>query len=46
LKQSLDEAFEAVGSELQKLRDNPIIKFFNSLSKEEAESLINKLKNL
>lgn len=46
LTKDLDETFRAIAQEFKKLRENPIVQLFAGLSEEEAEQLVNKIKNL
>lgn len=44
-KKELDETFRTIGEEFKKIRENPLLKFFNSLTKEQQQKFINKLKD-
>ena len=45
LKKELDETFKTIGEEFNKIRENPFLKFFNSLTKEQQQKLLNKFKD-
>jgi hypothetical protein len=44
-KKELDETFKTIGEEFNKIRENPFLKFFNSLTKEQQQKLLNKFKD-
>ena len=44
-KKELDETFKTIGEEFKKIRENPFLKFFNSLTKEQQQKLLNKFKD-
>jgi ABC-type Zn2+ transport system substrate-binding protein/surface adhesin len=44
-KKELDETFKTIGKEFKKIRENPFLKFFNSLTKEQQQKLLNKFKD-
>ena len=45
IKKELDETFKTIGEEFKKIRENPFLKFFNSLTKEQQQKLLNKFKD-
>ena len=44
LKKELDETFKTIGEEFKKIRENPFFKFFNSLTKEQQQKFLKKIR--